>query len=65
MKPRPDKIVTGPSTVFEKGSLYVAVWRQHKNHKGEDYSDIDEELYATPDEWREIIRQISALLDAQ
>lgn len=46
-----------------RGELYVAVWRRHRNHKGEPYDDIDEELYATRDEWREIIRQISALLE--
>ena len=47
------------------GQLYVAVWRRHRNHKGDEYSDIDEEMYASPDEWREIVKQITALLESE
>lgn len=60
----PLKVEVGRSR-FRSGEVYVAVWRRHKRPDGGTYDDIDEELYATPGEWREIVRQISELLETE
>ena len=58
-----NRIETGVSTNIQPGKFWVAVWREFTNHLGRPDSDIIEELYATPEEWREIIKQVSELLD--
>lgn len=58
-------IKSGFSSTIDKGKLWVAVWRKHVNPAGRVFLDIDDELYATPDEWREIIKQIETLLESQ
>jgi len=57
------RIESGFSTTINKGKLWVAVWRKFTRPNGAEFSDIDDEMYATPDEWREIVKQITALLE--